>query len=599
MKKIADWPIQKKLFAGMLLFSVLIVFIVTATAIKNTYDTMKEQLIYNRRMSVGWLRDRLELELSNFQNHFYEFEVDMKRKELIKSWCMEKNELDYVEQWNLITAMNEIVSMDKNLNSMEIINLESGKTLTAERSGASMREAGEVLEIWSGRAGGLQNNLVFYRTGKEILIFHQMHRFEDKTPYALIVMHLRPYDLQDILSDIKMTADESIFVFNDENQWIEADCGEGEELCIEDAGTAAVSFTELQKQEFMWEGNFWFYREVSGGKLKVLLSVPNHVIVESLTGTVLMAALVGGVMLVVCAAASSLLARIFAGPIIKLSDTMRNFTLQDSEESIREEKYNGTSRNEIAVLQDSFAVMVKRNKTLIAQEYQMKLEKQEAQIHALQAQINPHFMYNVMQVIGGMALQRQAPEIYRVTGALGDLMRYCLNFSREMVPLKEEIHYLQSYCMLQNERFNDRIKLQVKIEEELLGCLVPKLLLQPVLENSFHHGLVNKAGDWLLEVKGTLEEEQEGNTLVLKVMDNGNGIPSWRLKEIQDNLNEDANAALKAGGHIGLCNVDARIRLRYPEGNYGLSIDSTEGKGTTVTLKMKAVEKEKKHETTV
>ena len=155
----------------------------------------------------------------------------------------------------------------------------------------------------------------------------------------------------------------------------------------------------------------------------------------------------------------------------------------------------------------------------------MKLEKQEAQIHALQAQINPHFMYNVMQVIGGMALQRQAPEIYRVTGALGDLMRYCLNFSREMVPLKEEIHYLQSYCMLQNERFNDRIKLHVKIEEELLGCLVPKLLLQPVLENSFHHGLVNKAGDWLLEVKGTLEEEQEGNTLILKVMDNGNGIP--------------------------------------------------------------------------
>ena len=172
-------------------------------------------------------------------------------------------------------------------------------------------------------------------------------------------------------------------------------------------------------------------------------------------------------------------------------------------------------------------------------------------------------------------------------------MRYCLNFSREMVPLKEEIHYLQSYCMLQNERFNDRIKLHVKIEEELLGCLVPKLLLQPVLENSFHHGLVNKAGDWLLEVKGTLEEEQEGNTLILKVMDNGNGIPSWRLKEIQDNLNEDANAALKAGGHIGLCNVDARIRLRYPEGNYGLSIDSTEGKGTTVTLRMKAVEKEK------
>lgn len=98
-----------------------------------------------------------------------------------------------------------------------------------------------------------------------------------------------------------------------------------------------------------------------------------------------------------------------------------------------------------------------------------------------------------MQVIGGMALKKDAPEIYRVTIALGDLMRYCLNFARETVPLRSELQYLQSYCMLQNERFDGRIQLDIRVDERLQDLMIPKLILQPILENSFHHGLVNKS----------------------------------------------------------------------------------------------------------
>lgn len=596
MKKLKNSSVQKKLFLGMLSISVFIVLIITGTAAINTYNAMREQLIYNRRMSIGWLKERLELELSGYQEQFYVFEINQEYKAIIQDWCFKGEELNYENRWSLITAMNEIISMDSSLNSIEIYNYKKDEVLISRRSGASLEAIGDRLSQWEQRRGDLQDNLVFLRTDKEILILHQMHRFSDKQPYALIVMHMRPYQLQDILSDIKMTADETVLVFNDEGLWIEADYGELSNEDIPVVQNVLDRMKETQKTEIIWDGKFWFYREAGGGKEQIILSVPDHVIMDSLKGTLMVAALVGMAAVALSVAGAVLISRVFSYPIIRLSGKMRHFMLNDVEKDTDErEETSGEIRetqNEIIMLQESFNIMVDRNQRLIAQKYQKELEKREAQIHALRAQINPHFMYNVMQVIGGMALDKNAPEIYRVTTALGDLMRYCLNFSKETVALREELQYLRSYCMLQNERFNDRIELEISVEEKLQSILIPKLILQPILENSFHHGLVNQSGRWILKVQGAIEKGKEGckDTLILTITDNGSGIAKEKLMEIQEKLDQDVQSALQAGAHIGLGNVNARIRLMYPEGDYGVFIDSCEGKGTTVVLKMQVME---------
>lgn len=293
MKHLKNMSIQKRLSIVMLAISAFIILVITLTAMVNTYETMREQLIYNRRMSIGWLRDRLELELADYQERFYEFEVNKDYKNSIEKWCVQGEELDYDSRWQLITAMNELISMDSNLNSMEIYNLKGGKVLVAERSGASLLDTVELPIQWDERQADLQSNLVFLRTEKEILILHQMHRFLDKEPYALIVMHVRPYALQDILRDIKMTSDETVLVLNDENQMIEADYGELLPEDLETAQKVAQKMSETDKTEFILNGNFWFYREVASAKLKVLLSVPNHVIIDSLKGTLMIAGVVG------------------------------------------------------------------------------------------------------------------------------------------------------------------------------------------------------------------------------------------------------------------------------------------------------------------
>jgi sensor histidine kinase YesM len=422
---------------------------------------------------------------------------------------------------------------------------------------------------------------MFQKSEKEILVMHQIYRFEDNLPLALVIMRLRPFEIQDILENIKMAEDESILLFNDQNELIEAEYGTNATFDSESLKGIIKQLEDSDSQEMLKDGNYWFYRSVNRDKLQILLTVPDHTILSALSETLMGGLLIALIAVIVSVIGSFLFSRTFTKPIINLSSQMRTLTLHDYT-CIKPQ----SRQDEIGVLQDSFGIMVERNQKLIAQEYQSKIEKRNAQIRALQAQINPHFMYNTLQVIGGMALKKQAVEIYNITVALGDIMRYSLNFSREMVTIREEIQYLRSYLSIQNQRFNNRIEFILEIPEEVMLCLIPKLILQPILENSFEYAFAEKAGNWEIELKGFITASGD---LLLIISDNGQGISPERLQEIQEKLSYDAERALNRGSHIGLGNVDSRIRLKFPGEGYGVSISSELNKGATIKILMKVV----------
>jgi len=581
MNKGKDISIRRKLFIGILAFSVSLVIIVTTIIGFITYQTMREQLIFNRRMSIRWLQDRLNSEVDSYSDRFYEFEVNKKIKKGITSWCNDDQEMDYTVKLDLITMMNETISMDKNLNSIEIFNFAKDSVLVAKRSGASALEIGNRLDTWKKRDQELQTNIVFFRKEKEIEISHEIYNFSDKKPLVLVTMKLRPYDMEEILEDIKTTKDESILIFNDQNELIEAEYGSGAQFEQEKLTDIINQLSGMEVQEVFRDGSFWFFREVSGGKLKILMTVPIRSILEALNSTLLAGIIIGVIAVIVSTLGSILFSRVFSKPIIDLSAMMRIITIDDFSDVIVNER-----KDEIGILHDSFGVMIDRNKRLIAQEYQSKIEKREAQIRALQAQINPHFMYNTLQVIGGIALKHEVPQVYKITTALGDILRYSLNFSDEMVSLKKEIEYFKSYLMIQDERFGNRINLEISLEESLLQYQIPKLILQPLIENSLEHGLANKSGEWRIVLEGRLTLEGD---LLLTLEDNGVGIEPDRLLQIQDSLRHGAESSLKTSSHIGLCNVNSRIKLSFSEDKYGISITSIYGEGTTVCVLTKAL----------
>lgn len=580
MKPFRNISIRKKILISMLAFTLIPIILVAAVATSISYKTMRDQLIYDHRMSSGWLQDRLSLELNAMMDQFYEFEVNKEVKSDILNWCTKGESLDYSAQWRIITLMNTVISMDIRINSIEIFNLSNDEVLTAERSGAQLDVKGDRLDQWMLRNSNLQSNQVFLKDGNELMVVHQVHRFDDKQPIALVVMRLRPYQLQGILDEIKTVPEETILVFNDQNEIIEADYGINWNMSSDIVESIRKELAEGTRKEGSYDDHFWFYRSINGGKLQVLLTVPNQTIVDALLPTVASCILVAIIAVIASIICSVVYSRAVSRPIRKLSDEMKTITLNEYSGSILESR-----EDEIGILQDSFNHMVERNKELIAQQYQSKLEKRNAQLRALQAQINPHFMYNTLQVIGGMALDKDAPEIYSITLALSDIMRYSLNFSKEMICLEEEIKYLQSYVMIQNERFGGKVHLDLDLAPETMQCLIPKLILQPLAENSFEHGLLNKDGDWILLV---MSRVTEGGNLQILVKDNGIGFEAERLEEIQQKLDQETAHALKSGSHIGLANVHARIKLRSQSEKHGVRISSSPEHGTTVSVLMPA-----------
>ena len=581
MKQFKNISIRKKILISMLVFTLLPIILVAAVATTVPYRTMRDQLIYDHRMSSGWLQDRLSLDMSTMLDRFYDFEVDKTVKNDIYQWCVKGEPLNYAAQWRMITLMNTLISMDSRINSIEIHNLSGDSVLIAARSGAHLEARGSRLDRWLARDPGLQSNLAFLREENELLAIHQIHRFDDKQPIAVVVARLRPYQLQGILDDIKTVPEETILVFNDQNELLEADYGTTWEMDAAAVEAVRSKLSSGERKEGSFHDQFWFYRSIDNGKLQVLLTVPNKTIVDALYPTVASCILVAVVAVMASVICSIVYSKAVSRPIRKLSSEMKNLTLSEYSGSVLESR-----EDEIGILQDSFNHMISRNKELIAQQYQAKIEKRNAQLRALQAQINPHFMYNTLQVIGGMALEKDAPEIYSITLALSDILRYCLNFSKEMIPLEEEITYLQSYVMIQNERFGGRVQLKLRIAPETQKCLIPKLILQPLAENSFEHGLPEKEGPWLLEIESSLTKDGE---LLILMRDNGVGFEAERLEELRKKLRQDTAQVLKSGSHIGLTNVHARIRLRSQNERHGVTITSSPEAGTTIRVLMPAV----------
>jgi two-component system, sensor histidine kinase YesM len=220
--------------------------------------------------------------------------------------------------------------------------------------------------------------------------------------------------------------------------------------------------------------------------------------------------------------------------------------------------------------------------------YETEISKKQAELAFLQSQINPHFLYNTLESIKGIALSRNAPEIRDMAQALADIFRYSIK-GEDIVLLREEIAILKSYLIIQETRFAGRFETRYSVAEEALDCRIPKMILQPVAENAIYYGLEPKGELGHLDISCTLDG---AGLLTVIIRDNGEGMDAERLEQVRRSLTE-APPAGKAGAafrSIGLTNVNNRIRLKFGP-QYGIHIESQQGWGTAVTLTVPVEEK--------
>ncbi|OGO80934.1 MAG: hypothetical protein A2Y21_06295 [Clostridiales bacterium GWC2_40_7] len=218
------------------------------------------------------------------------------------------------------------------------------------------------------------------------------------------------------------------------------------------------------------------------------------------------------------------------------------------------------------------------------EQYLSMLKK--AQSIALQAQINPHFLYNTLGTINWMAidLTKSENEVSHMITNLSDLLRLSLETQDNLIPIRDEIEYVKKYLEIEEIRFDNMFKVIWSIEPDILDCMIIKITLQPVIENAIYHGVKQKKEKGIISIKGSVKDEN----IIIYIEDDGVGMDAEKADSINRELKEDY---IKEDHSIGLRNVNRRIKLVFGE-KYGVTLESNRLKGTKVEIMVPKVEKD-------
>ncbi|MDD6193441.1 MAG: sensor histidine kinase [Lachnospiraceae bacterium] len=233
---------------------------------------------------------------------------------------------------------------------------------------------------------------------------------------------------------------------------------------------------------------------------------------------------------------------------------------------------------EATMLSDSMNTMIDKINELLEQVKTEQVRLRKAEFELLQAQINPHFLYNTLDAIIWLAEAGEQKKVVSMVKNLSDFFRTSLNRGKEVNSIREEILHVKSYLEIQQVRYQDILSYDIDVPEELEKYSIPKITVQPLVENALYHGIKNKRGMGHIRVWGVPEED----CFELRVKDDGIGISPERLLQVQDGIR---NKVLTGKDFYGLYNVNERIRLSFGE-EYGINISSEMGEGTLVCIRL-------------
>ena len=298
---------------------------------------------------------------------------------------------------------------------------------------------------------------------------------------------------------------------------------------------------------------------------KVWFYKPNQVIGNSVQPLIVVILIMTALCILFSVVVATVLSKVMVSDIEKLTKNMKAVEKGDMEIQVVSE-----SADEVGNLIRGFGNMINRINQLINEVYKGKISQKESEMRALQAQINPHFLYNSLSLINWKALETEQMEISRLTLLLSTFYRTALNRGKNVLSIRDELRNMNSYLEIQLIMHDHAFRVECNVEEDIMECQTLNLILQPLVENAIDHGIdLNEEGTGLISIRGW----SEGNKIYLTVTDNGVGMDE-----------ETAGSILtKESKGYGVCNVNERIMLYYGEA-YHLTVESKLGEGTTITI---------------
>ena len=556
----------------MLLLTTVPVLTLTWIAVQNTKASVKTQIIDANVTRVRWAVQYLEEVLLRFDDLFYSLQIN-------ESFVTINEDLEEPTDAASRTAQLELrqllaasyYSYSALVDQLNYYNHTSGQAITIDN-----KTSGDISfpktegPLWKG-VFEHPIPLSLRLAHGHVYALHTVNRFIDQRLQGVFYARVDDSLSEKVLEILGSTEDSSVYLLNDE---LEVLIGHPER---------DIAFTIMQHLSDL-EGavdraavkktssHLVFFQPVNSGRLMVAKTVPLSLVNGSASDTAAVGLITGFVLLAVSLFLSIVFSLRISRPIVELSESMRQATTPSFD------KILGQDRDEIRMLQEGYESLMERMKVLVQKEYEQEMELKDAHLMALQAQINPHFLNNTLNLLGGMALAKGVPEVYRIARAVGDMFRYTVGYQHDLVKLSQELTHSKNYLLVQEHRFSGRCKVKVDVEPEVLKTSIPQFILQPIVENAFEHGLQNKKDEWRVTVKGCVQ--RRGHIIVIE--DNGVGMKPEELCSLRDKLRNDTDT-MKSRRSIGLRNVHARLQLQFGQ-RFGLRVFSTYGRGTRVVV---------------
>jgi two-component system sensor histidine kinase YesM len=576
--------IKTKLMLIAIIFIVYPILIIGYFGYRNYADTMKRNAIREMQNSTKILTDLLsdrmtKLSLYSIQM-LYDNTIYNAERELTDGGTdyIAENEFTNYLQSNLFlkSELNEILIRFSKNNKIYQVNKSLGSTTDSysqinDLYGRALKGNGKP--VWhvsekNGRATGIYIAKIIYDIN------------DIKQEIGLLIFKVSDQYLSEVLNNYISNSKQNISLLSSSGQEVysyepyQVDYGMPVDLFIKTTPDASVREVKI-KNDVVYS----LHNTIQPENWNLVMGISSNVLLKDVRDIARLILILCAATLPICILLVNFLYRDIVKPMNLLIKGMRQVERGAIGITIEKKRFD-----EFGYVYGTFNKMSLEIKNLINTVYKKQIATKDAEIKALQAQINPHFLYNTLDSISWRAKINGVNEISEMVSALSSIIEANLNRNNEnFVPLSREIEYINNYYLLLKKRFGKKISLVTDIGDDIMNCTIPKLIIQPIIENAVYHGLEMKVGSGTIHLSITREEGR----ICIKVCDDGIGIDEATLDRLRQNLSKspdaDSENDIAVGSSIGIINVHKRIRLLYGE-DYGLEISSKPAEGTTVTI---------------
>ncbi|ULT58335.1 sensor histidine kinase [Neobacillus drentensis] len=425
-----------------------------------------------------------------------------------------------------------------------------------------------------------QASLEFEGNPPYILLMKQVTDFDNRKSLGTLFLAVKLSFIKDVLADLEGEKNAAMWVMDDN----------GQVIFHTDPSKIGSVFSELKDYPLI-NGSF----QTEAGQEKTLISVNKSVrhkwiLVHSIPlryltmGTDMVRnviVLAFFTLVIITSLISVFLAWTVTKPIKKLGNLM-----QEVKEGNLSVSIPITSKDEVGTLAQSFDSMLTEIRELIQKNYSIEIRQKNAELYALQSQINPHFMYNTLQTISMAVEDGESETVVEMVTLLGRMLRYSLSNKERLVPISQEVDHIQDFLKIQKYRFEERITYGIHTELDSSAYFTPKFILQPIVENSIKYGLEKRKGLNIQILVREIINDQGKIDILFSLRDNGPGINEEKLIELNHKLQSDPMGKRESG--FGILNVHARVMMMFGD-QYELKVNSSIDKGTEITIKIPAI----------